>query len=55
MLILRVGPKDNGEYKVVAENASGRAECATQLTILGLYLNGFVREFWHMRVFTETY
>lgn len=55
MLILRVGPKDNGEYKVVAENASGRAECATQLTILGLYLNGFVREFRHMRVFTETH
>ncbi|XP_050968929.1 immunoglobulin-like and fibronectin type III domain-containing protein 1 [Labeo rohita] len=34
MLILRVGAKDNGEYKVVAENSLGRAECSTQLTIL---------------------
>ncbi|XP_051567599.1 immunoglobulin-like and fibronectin type III domain-containing protein 1 [Myxocyprinus asiaticus] len=33
MLILRVGAKDNGEYKVVAENSLGRAECTTQLTI----------------------
>ncbi|XP_056607027.1 immunoglobulin-like and fibronectin type III domain-containing protein 1 [Triplophysa dalaica] len=37
MLILRVGPKDNGEYKVVAENESGRAESTTQLTIFGSY------------------
>ncbi|XP_051754091.1 immunoglobulin-like and fibronectin type III domain-containing protein 1 [Ctenopharyngodon idella] len=36
MLILRVGAKDNGEYKVVAENSSGRAECSTQLMILGM-------------------
>nr|XP_055068172.1 immunoglobulin-like and fibronectin type III domain-containing protein 1 [Misgurnus anguillicaudatus] len=34
MLILTVGPKDNGEYKVVAENHLGQAECVTQLTIL---------------------
>lgn len=34
MLILRVSAKDNGEYKVVAENSVGRAECSTQLTIL---------------------
>uniref|UniRef100_A0A673MC01 Immunoglobulin-like and fibronectin type III domain-containing protein 1 n=1 Tax=Sinocyclocheilus rhinocerous TaxID=307959 RepID=A0A673MC01_9TELE len=34
MLILRVGAKDNGEYRVVAENSLGRAECSTQLTIL---------------------
>ncbi|XP_066520128.1 immunoglobulin-like and fibronectin type III domain-containing protein 1 [Hoplias malabaricus] len=33
MLILRVGPKDNGEYKVVAENLLGKAECATKLTV----------------------
>uniref|UniRef100_A0A672QL40 Immunoglobulin-like and fibronectin type III domain-containing protein 1 n=1 Tax=Sinocyclocheilus grahami TaxID=75366 RepID=A0A672QL40_SINGR len=36
MLILRVGAKDNGEYRVVAENSLGRAECSTQLTILGM-------------------
>uniref|UniRef100_A0A672RAJ7 Immunoglobulin-like and fibronectin type III domain-containing protein 1 n=1 Tax=Sinocyclocheilus grahami TaxID=75366 RepID=A0A672RAJ7_SINGR len=36
MLILRVGAKDNGEYKVVAENSLGRAECSAQLTILGM-------------------
>ena len=33
MLILRVGPKDNGEYKVIAENQHGRAECSTKLTV----------------------
>ncbi|XP_062853501.1 immunoglobulin-like and fibronectin type III domain-containing protein 1 [Trichomycterus rosablanca] len=33
LLILRVGPKDNGEYKVMAENSLGRAECTTKLTI----------------------
>ncbi|XP_053354704.1 immunoglobulin-like and fibronectin type III domain-containing protein 1 isoform X2 [Clarias gariepinus] len=33
LLILRVGPKDSGEYKVVAENSLGRAECITQLKI----------------------
>ncbi|KAL0191577.1 hypothetical protein M9458_014275, partial [Cirrhinus mrigala] len=31
-----VGAKDNGEYKAVAENSLGRAECSTQLTILGM-------------------
>uniref|UniRef100_A0A8C2GHV4 Immunoglobulin like and fibronectin type III domain containing 1, tandem duplicate 3 n=1 Tax=Cyprinus carpio TaxID=7962 RepID=A0A8C2GHV4_CYPCA len=36
MLILRVSAKDNGEYKVVAENSLGHAECSTQLTILGM-------------------
>lgn len=35
LLILRVGPKDPGEYKVVAENSMGRAECATKLTVRG--------------------
>ncbi|XP_061074867.1 immunoglobulin-like and fibronectin type III domain-containing protein 1 [Conger conger] len=33
MLILRVGPKDTGEYKVIAENLLGRAECSTKLTV----------------------
>ncbi|XP_061074690.1 immunoglobulin-like and fibronectin type III domain-containing protein 1 [Conger conger] len=33
MLILRVGPHDSGEYKVIAENQLGRAECSTKLTI----------------------
>ncbi|XP_053724191.1 immunoglobulin-like and fibronectin type III domain-containing protein 1 [Synchiropus splendidus] len=33
MLILRVGPKDMGEYKVVAENSLGRVECSTKLTV----------------------
>ncbi|XP_035244793.1 immunoglobulin-like and fibronectin type III domain-containing protein 1 [Anguilla anguilla] len=33
MLILRVGPKDTGEYKVIAENPLGRAECSTKLTV----------------------
>ncbi|KAK2851686.1 hypothetical protein Q5P01_007962 [Channa striata] len=33
MLILHVGPKDMGEYSIMAENALGRAECSTVLTI----------------------
>ncbi|XP_030585427.1 immunoglobulin-like and fibronectin type III domain-containing protein 1 [Archocentrus centrarchus] len=33
LLILRVGSKDTGEYKVVAENSLGRAESSTKLTV----------------------
>ncbi|XP_029357811.1 immunoglobulin-like and fibronectin type III domain-containing protein 1.1 [Echeneis naucrates] len=33
LLILRVGSKDTGEYKVVAENPIGRVECSTKLTV----------------------
>ncbi|XP_038134428.1 immunoglobulin-like and fibronectin type III domain-containing protein 1 [Cyprinodon tularosa] len=33
MLILRVGSKDMGEYKVVAENPLGRVESSTKLTV----------------------
>jgi hypothetical protein len=36
MLILRVGPKDTGEYKIIAENNLGRAECSTKLTVSGI-------------------
>lgn len=35
MLILRVGPKDMGEYTIAAENALGRAECSTVLSVKG--------------------
>ena len=35
MLILRVGPKDMGEYTITAENALGRAECSTVLSVRG--------------------
>lgn len=35
LLILRVGPKDTGEYKIVAENSMGNAECSTKLTVRG--------------------
>uniref|UniRef100_A0A3B4BWE8 Immunoglobulin like and fibronectin type III domain containing 1, tandem duplicate 1 n=1 Tax=Pygocentrus nattereri TaxID=42514 RepID=A0A3B4BWE8_PYGNA len=44
MLILRVGPKDMGEYKVVAENQLGRAECSTKLTVRGETTTIFYRE-----------
>ncbi|KAM8829904.1 immunoglobulin-like and fibronectin type III domain-containing protein 1 [Synchiropus picturatus] len=33
MLILRVSPKDTGEYIITAENALGRAECSTTLSV----------------------
>lgn len=35
MLILRVGPKDTGEYTVSAESALRRAECSTVLSVRG--------------------
>ncbi|KAK1897915.1 Immunoglobulin-like and fibronectin type III domain containing protein 1 [Dissostichus eleginoides] len=33
MLILHVSPKDMGEYTISAENALGRAECSTTLSV----------------------
>lgn len=35
MYILRVRPKDSGEYKVVAVNSFGKAECSTKLIVRG--------------------
>ncbi len=35
MLILRVGAKDMGEYKVIADSPLGRAESTTNLTVRG--------------------
>lgn len=35
ILILRVAPRDIGEYMVTAENGLGRAETATSLTVRG--------------------
>uniref|UniRef100_A0A8D2ZY81 Ig-like domain-containing protein n=1 Tax=Scophthalmus maximus TaxID=52904 RepID=A0A8D2ZY81_SCOMX len=35
MLILRVGPRDTGEYSISAENALGRAESSTILSVRG--------------------
>ncbi|XP_062315337.1 immunoglobulin-like and fibronectin type III domain-containing protein 1 isoform X3 [Osmerus eperlanus] len=33
LLILHVGPKDVGEYTIIAENAMGRAECSTKFSV----------------------
>ncbi|XP_051805285.1 immunoglobulin-like and fibronectin type III domain-containing protein 1 [Acanthochromis polyacanthus] len=33
LLILRVGPKDMGEYTITAENSLGRAQCSTVLSV----------------------
>uniref|UniRef100_A0A8C5HMQ0 Ig-like domain-containing protein n=1 Tax=Gouania willdenowi TaxID=441366 RepID=A0A8C5HMQ0_GOUWI len=35
MVILRVGPKDSGEYTVIAENPLGRVSCSTKLVVEG--------------------
>uniref|UniRef100_A0A665TKV8 Immunoglobulin like and fibronectin type III domain containing 1, tandem duplicate 4 n=1 Tax=Echeneis naucrates TaxID=173247 RepID=A0A665TKV8_ECHNA len=35
LYIIRVRPKDSGEYKVVAVNSFGKAECSTKLIVRG--------------------
>lgn len=35
MLILKIGPKDSGDYSVIADSPLGRAECSTKLTVRG--------------------
>lgn len=50
LLILKVGPKDNGEYKIVAENALGRAECTTQLKIRGMLCEYIMRKELHVYI-----
>ncbi|KAM6924463.1 immunoglobulin-like and fibronectin type III domain-containing protein 1 [Xenentodon cancila] len=35
LLILHVGPKDVGEYTIIAENSLGQAECSTVLSVRG--------------------
>ncbi|XDV35414.1 hypothetical protein PO909_005366 [Leuciscus waleckii] len=37
LLILRVGPEDMGEYKVVAESPLGHDECSTILKVKGMF------------------
>lgn len=38
LFILQVGPKDNGEYKVVLENKLGMAESSMTLNVRGISL-----------------
>ena len=35
LLILHVGPKDMGEYTIIAQNSLGQAECSTLLSVRG--------------------
>uniref|UniRef100_A0A673M6F5 Immunoglobulin like and fibronectin type III domain containing 1, tandem duplicate 1 n=1 Tax=Sinocyclocheilus rhinocerous TaxID=307959 RepID=A0A673M6F5_9TELE len=48
MLILRVGAKDMGEYKVIAESSLGRAECTTNLTVRGKVLHEEIYTIKHL-------
>lgn len=36
MYIIRVGPEHSGEYRVLAVNSFGRAECSTKLKVKGM-------------------
>ncbi len=42
MYILRVRPEDSGEYKVVAVNPFGRAECSSTLKVKGMTAAVFI-------------
>lgn len=33
-------PEDGGEYKCIAENAAGKAECACKVLVEGKYFTG---------------
>lgn len=43
LLVLRVGARDSGEYKVVIENKLGSAECSMTLNVRGKHTNAFTR------------
>lgn len=51
LLILRVGPNDTGEYKIVAENLLGRAECATKLSVRGKSLASLKKFYTNVTIF----
>lgn len=45
LIILRTGPKDNGEYKVVIENQLGKDECSMMLNVKGINTSKGVQPF----------
>lgn len=45
LLILRVGPSDDGEYKVIIENQLGKAESSMVLNIRGIYLDKVLKSY----------
>lgn len=51
LLILMVGPKDTGEYKVLAENSLGQAESSTKLTVRGELLDQNSTERYFEQIF----
>jgi len=50
MYILRVRTKDSGDYKVVAVNSFGKAECSTKLNVRGKSSLAFF-QLWFLKVF----
>ncbi|XP_034061604.1 immunoglobulin-like and fibronectin type III domain-containing protein 1 [Gymnodraco acuticeps] len=47
MVILKVGPNDDGEYMVTAENSVGRVDCSTKLVVEGkTHLNYSSQAVW---------
>lgn len=51
MYILRVRSKDSGEYKVVAVNSLGKAECSTKLIVRGTFNLRLARIFFQNYLF----
>lgn len=50
MLILHVGPRDMGEYIITAENALGRAECSTVLSVRGKRKTLYFRRILQLKI-----
>lgn len=55
MLILRVGPTDDGEYKVVIENKLGTAESSMMLNVRGIVLGFKIVHFSIKKPTDETF
>ncbi|KAL7833030.1 hypothetical protein SRHO_G00300480 [Serrasalmus rhombeus] len=53
LYILRVGPSDGGEYKVVAINSFGKAECSAKLKVKAYTTSVYSGQEFHFRAYAS--